>query len=165
MLKVSRTSATLRGLSVEHGWYSKLFLVGAMFHYTLIERYLEDTSKILGDFFVLSGKAKLNAAFDELSHYDLKDPNGFAEFLITANIGLVRAKFPGCFQFQKRTTRSITVFLSICVHFKQMVIGCDQILFSVGRSRSRFKHLILNDFDSFTSHHPNEFQCQVRNFE
>ena len=125
-----------------------------MFHYTLIERYLEDTSKILGDFFVLSGKAKLNAAFDELSHYDLKDPNGFAEFLITANIGLVRAKFPGCFQFQKRTTRSITVFLSICVHFKQMVIGCDQILFSVGRSRSRFKHLILNDFDSFTSHYP-----------
>ena len=81
---------------VEHGWYSKLFLVGAMFHYTLLERYLEDTLKILGDFFALSCKAKLNAAFDELSHYDLKDPNDFAEFLITANIGLVRAKLARC---------------------------------------------------------------------
>ena len=45
-------------------------------------------------------EAKLNAAFDELSHYDLKDPNDFAEFLITANIGLVRAEFPRCFQFR-----------------------------------------------------------------
>ena len=81
---------------VEYGWYSKLFLVGATFHYTLLERYLEDTLKILGDFFVLWCEAKLNAAFDELSHYDLKDPNDFAEFLITANIGLVRAKLPRC---------------------------------------------------------------------
>ena len=45
----------------------------------------------------LSCEAKLNAAFEELSHYDLKDPNDFAEFLITANIGLVRAKFPDAF--------------------------------------------------------------------
>ena len=110
-------------------------------------------------------EAKLNEAFEELLHYDLEDPNDFAEFLITANIGLVRAKLPRCIQFQKRTTRSVTVLLSICVHFKQMVIGCDWTIFSVGRSRSRFKHLILNDFDSFTSHHPNEFQCQVRNFQ
>eukprot|EP00434_Breviolum_minutum_P023350 symbB.v1.2.020599.t1/scaffold1742.1/size103667/7 len=38
-------------------------------------------------------EAKLNEAFEELFHYDLKDPNDFAEFLRTANIGLVRAKY------------------------------------------------------------------------
>eukprot|EP00434_Breviolum_minutum_P000510 symbB.v1.2.000443.t1/scaffold32.1/size405148/16 len=38
-------------------------------------------------------EAKLNERFEELFHYDLKDPNDFAEFLITANIGLVRAKY------------------------------------------------------------------------
>ena len=67
-------------------------------------------------------EAKLNEAFEELLHYDLKDPNDFAEFLITANIGLVRTKFPGCFQFQKRTTRSITVLLA-----NGEWIGCDWI--------------------------------------
>ena len=83
-----------------------------------IRTYLEDALKILGDLFVcLSCEAKLNAAFDELSHYDLKDPNDFAQFLITANIGLVRAKLPRCIQFQKRTTRTITVLLSICVQY------------------------------------------------
>ena len=73
------------------------------YQYTLLERYLDDTLKILGDVFVLSCKAKLNAAFDELSHYDLKDPNDFAEFLITANIGLVRAKLPRCIYFAQPT--------------------------------------------------------------
>eukprot|EP00434_Breviolum_minutum_P023349 symbB.v1.2.020598.t1/scaffold1742.1/size103667/6 len=38
-------------------------------------------------------EAKLNERFEELSHYDLEDPNDFAEFLITANIGLVRTKY------------------------------------------------------------------------
>jgi len=38
-------------------------------------------------------EAKLNERFEELFHYDLKDPNDFAEFLITANIGLVRTKY------------------------------------------------------------------------
>ena len=46
---------------VEHGWHSKLFLLGAMFHYTdytLLSRYLEYTLKILGDLFVLRGQTE-----------------------------------------------------------------------------------------------------------